>query len=258
MITFSRIRIVLENPKSSKNIGSVCRAMKNMGLCSLYIAGDVDIDYRKAAVTAVHAEDVLKRAVCCESVEKALEGTFFSAAVSRRRGKKRKYFSLLPEQLAEKVLELLPESETDANMGDIAIVFGNEVSGLNDHDMSLCNTAVRIPSSDAFPSLNLSHAVQIITYGIYREAEKETERKGYRPINREEIDRLTTKIATDLKDMGFFKQVDDADMRMFFRDIFARAALSAGESRRIGSIFGKIRGLKTGRGIAEADGTDSD
>jgi len=241
MIDFSNIRIVLENPRSGKNVGSVCRAMKNMGFRRLYIAGTTEVDLEKAAVTAIHASDLLDSAVFCGSVEEALQGTVISAAISRRRGKKRKYFSLLPEDFAEMVLERCGSKGADA--GDIAIVFGNEVSGLNDHDMAICNTAVRIPSSDEFPSLNLSHAVQIITYEIYRRAQKEGKQYGYRPIDREEIDELTAGITADLKSIGFFRIVDDSDMRTFFSDIFARAALSAGEAKRLSQIFTKISGL---------------
>lgn len=243
MKKFSNIRIILENPKSGKNVGSVCRAMKNMGFSRLYIAGDTEVDFQRASVTAIHAIDILENATFCKSVEQSLEGTVYSAAISRRRGKKRKYFSILPEQLSEKVLSLCGDAGADA--GDIAIVFGNEVSGLNDHDLSLCNTAVRIPSSDEFPSLNLSHAVQIITYTLYNTERQESGHSGYRPINREELDELTCDITGNLGEIGFFKQVDDTDMRMFFRDVLARASLSAGEAKRMKNIFSKIQGLST-------------
>lgn len=246
MVDLSNIRIVLENPKSGKNVGSVCRAMKNMGFSRLYIAGTTEVDMDRAKVTAIHAFDLLEKAVICSTVEEALEGTAISAAISRRRGKKRKYFSLLPEEFAEMVVDRCGRTIEDET-GEIAIVFGNEVSGLNDHDLALCNTAVRIPSSDDFPSLNLSHAVQIITYEIYRLALKDGQSKGYRPIDREEIDTLTAGIAENLRGIGFFKQVDDSDMRTFFRDIFSRAALSAGEANRLGKIFTKIRGLASRR-----------
>lgn len=245
MVNLSGIRIVLENPKSSKNVGSVCRAMKNMGLSRLYIAGSTEVDQKKASVTAIHASDILDEAVYCASVEEAIEGTIISAAVSRRRGKKRKYFSLLPEEFANMVIERCSAASDEAAYGDIAVVFGNEISGLNDHDMAICNTAVRIPSSDEFPSLNLSHAVQIISYEIYRAALKTDGHFGLRPIEREEIDELTGGIASNLKQIGFFKQVDDSDMRSFFRDIIARASLSAGEAERLSKIFTKIRGLAT-------------
>ena len=98
-------------------------------------------------------------------------------------------------------------------------------------------------TSDKFPSLNLSHAVQIITYELFRAAQRKSKHYGYRPINREELDGLTAGITANLKEIGFFKQVDDIDMRTFFRDILARSALSAGEAGRLGGIFDKIKGL---------------
>lgn len=238
MYNFSNIKIVLENPQSSKNVGSVCRAMKNMGFNRLYIAGTKEIKLEKAEVTAIHASDLLKTAVFCRSVKETLEGTILSVAVSRRRGKKRKYFSLLPEELSKKIIPL-----TGDDKEDIAIVFGNEVSGLNDEDLSLCNTVVRIPSSEAFPSLNLSHAVQIICYELHKQASKVSKQCGYKPINRESLDVLCKSITGNLKAIGFFKQVDDSDMRIFFRDIFARSGLSAREAQRMNEIFTKIYGL---------------
>ena len=238
MKDLSYIRVVLENPRQSKNVGSVCRAMKNMGLSRLYIAGNTPVDREAAAVTAIHASDILDGAVYCASVKEALEGTVISAALSRRRGKKRKYFSLYPQELARQVLDLPG--------GEAALVFGNEVSGLSEEDMELCNLAVMIPTSDAFPSLNLSHAVQVVAYEIYKQAVNEREGHragGYTPISRQELEDLTGSITGNLKELGFYRQVEPEEMAVFFRDIFSRAALSRREAERMKKIFGKIRGL---------------
>lgn len=229
------IRVVLENPQQSKNIGSVCRAMKNMGLTRLYIAGDTPVDWEKAAVTAVHAGDILDQAVLCPSVEEALQGVSLAAALSRRRGKKRKYFSESPEELARQVL---------SGGGETALVFGNEISGLNDHDLGLCHVAVRIPTSDNFPSMNLSHAVQVVCYEIFKEYRSQSHpRRGYRPLEEGELQKLAGTITGNLKEIGFFKQVTEDEMGLFWRDILARAALSHREGDRVAAIFHKIRGL---------------
>src|SRR5262245_2324151 len=49
-----------------------------------------------------------------------------------------------------------------------ALVFGTESTGLTQAEMALCGRTVRIPSHPAQPSLNLSHAVAIAGYEVFR------------------------------------------------------------------------------------------
>lgn len=240
----NNIRVVLVNPLDSKNVGALCRAMKTMGIEALTIVrgpGTPALDLEKAAVLAVHARDVLEKRQTCSYLSEALQGTSFAAGITRRRGKRRKSFALTPEQLAEKVAGL--------GGGKTALVFGNEASGLDDRDLSLCQAAVRIPSSPRFPSLNLSHAVQIITYSLYRVLGN-AEGTLYRPITREQLESLVDIMLASLGNIGFFTQVSDEEMGVFFRDILGRAALSGKESRRLELVFRKISGLVARRGIS--------
>lgn len=238
MQELKHIVVVLENPQSSKNIGAVCRAMKNNGLTRLRIAGRTQIDFEAASITALHAADILDNVEFFDTVEDSVKGTVISAALSRRRGKKRKHISLYPEELAKRVLSI--------EEGDVAIVFGNEKSGLSDEDMSHCNIAVMIPTSEEFPSLNLSHAVQVTAYEIFKlltVGDGNLWQKGYRPIDSEEMHNLTKGITDNLDDMGFFKRSKPELTGDFLRDIFARAALSAGEAQKMEDLFNKVRGL---------------
>lgn len=229
-----KIRVVLVNPQDSKNIGAVCRVIKTMDITSLYIVGGADIDFDQAAVLAIHAEDLLKKAVILSSLKEAVQDAVLVAGITRRRGKKRKYFALSPEALADKIASI---------EGVIALVFGNEISGLNDQDLSLCHLAVKIPSSNLFPSLNLSHAVQIITYQIFKALSGPDAGTRYSPIKGAQLDYLMKVVLGSLKNIGFFTQVGQRGMGVFLRDIFARAALSGQEAKRMEALFRKISGL---------------
>ena len=66
-------------------------------------------------------------------------------------------------EAAERFVTLLSENR-------IGIVFGREVNGLDNEDIALCNELISIPSSDAFPSLNLSHAVMVVAYELFMAA----------------------------------------------------------------------------------------
>jgi tRNA/rRNA methyltransferase len=235
-----RIRIILVRPKESRNVGAVCRAMKNMGLTSLSIVMDGLIDPSSAGALAHYAADVLENAEVYGDLRQAIGDAVLVAGTTRRRGKRRKYFSIFPEQLAERIAAVAS--------GTVAILFGNEDTGLTDDELSLCHLAVTIPSSDAFPSLNLSHAVQIVCYEIFR-ALSRGHLTPFSPIGSREVDSLVSVITRSLKAIGFFKLVGPEQMGVFLKDIIARAGLSVNEARRLAVVFRKIGGLVTKRGI---------
>jgi TrmH family RNA methyltransferase len=215
--------------------------MKTMGFGNLYIVGQDNFDRNEAAITAVHAVDVLDRAVLCSGLEDAIRDAVLVAGITRRRGKWRKYFALSPEQLAERIASI--------EQGPCAVVFGNEISGLNDRDLSRCHLSARIPSSPEFPSLNLSHAVQIITYQIFRRLAEERGVKKFRPLPLSELDSLISLMIASLTNIGFFTQGDPNELAVFLRDIFARSALENREADRLAGIFRRISGLVAQRGI---------
>ena len=55
---------------------------------------------------------------------------------------------------------------TAKNNSKVAIVFGREDRGLTNKELGLCNLHVHIPSSEEYPSLNISQAIQILAYEI--------------------------------------------------------------------------------------------
>jgi len=227
------IRVVLVRPQEPRNVGQVCRAMKTMGLTRLYLVKAEGIDRREAAVTALHARDMLEQAVTCAELEEALQEVTLSAGLSRRRGRWRKYFALEPEQLVERIAR---------TRGPCALVFGAEADGLTDEELACCHLAVRIPSSPAFPSLNLSHAVQILAYLLFRRLGSRSG-PSYRPIAAEELNRLSGRIVDSLAGLGFFRKASRREMGVFWRDLLARAGVERREAERLERIFHEIGGL---------------
>jgi tRNA/rRNA methyltransferase len=211
--------------------------MKTMGLESLYLVGAEGLDRREASVTAREARDLLEAAVSCAGLPEALRGTVLSAGLSRRRGRWRKYFALDPEQLAERIA---------AVSGPKALVFGSEADGLTDRELACCHLAVRIPTSPRFPSLNLSHAVQILAYLLSRRLAAPSPDR-FRPVDDGELDRVVGAIVDTLAGLGFFRKSEPGEMGTFWRDLLARAALERREAERLRRIFHEIRGLAGGR-----------
>ncbi len=231
-----RTVVVLCRPEESGNVGSVCRAMKTMGITRLRIVGESRFDAKRIEHLSVHAYDVFEAAGFYGSLKEALRDTALSAGFTRRKGKKRKTAPILPEEFAERAGAL--------SGGVVAAVFGNERSGLSDEELRECSLAVRIPSSPRFPSLNLSHAVQIAGYALLR---AETRPSRFVPVARDRIEALTASIVESLDEIGFFTVSGSSVTEEFLRDILTRAALSKGEADRVERLFRKIQNLKIHR-----------
>ena len=166
-MNLSNIIIVLCRPEESRNVGAVCRAMANNGLKTLRIVGKKsDFDEERVRILAIHAADIWERAEFFDSITEATKDCTLCAGTTRRRGKKRGKL-LLPEEFAA----LASEATGSASLpgGKVAAVFGNERTGLTEEEIDECTMGVTIPSDDGFPSLNLSHAVQIISYFLFLE-----------------------------------------------------------------------------------------
>ncbi|QBP75098.1 RNA methyltransferase [Herbaspirillum huttiense] len=155
---FSRLRFVLVNTSSPGNIGSAARAIKTMGFSELVLVNPRFPDAVKedeAIAFASGALDVLQNARIVGSVEEALQGCNFAAAVSARL----REFS--PPVVSPR--ELAGQLSRDTGL-NAALLFGNERFGLPNEVVQKCNALLNIPANPDYSSLNLSQAVQVLAY----------------------------------------------------------------------------------------------
>ena len=153
-----RIRIVLSHPSHPGNIGAVARAMKTMGLSHLTLVNPKSFPHDEAIARAAGAEDILVHSTVCSTLDEALTATVFAVAVSAR------HRSLGPEPMQAR--EAAPEVLALAADGDVALVFGNETSGLSNAEVQRCQRTVFIPANPEYTSLNLGSAVQLLCYEL--------------------------------------------------------------------------------------------
>ena len=237
-MNLSNVVVILSRPEESRNVGAVCRAMANNSLKTLRIVGKKsDFDEERVRILAIHAASIWENAQFFDSITEAAKDCTIIAGTTRRRGKKRGKL-LLPEEFADTADQI-------SSYGKIAIVFGNERTGLEEEELDECTMGVTIPSSEEFGSLNLSHAVQIISYQIFRKSleGKNKASRGYTPVSLERLGKTVTEIADNLQKIGFFKVTGRPDMEKFWTDVLSRAALSESEAQYIEKIFDKAAGL---------------
>lgn len=154
-----RIRIVLVETTHPGNIGAAARAMKNMGLSSLYLVSPREFPSDKAIWRAASAADVVNSAHVVSSVDEAIGDCQLVIGTSAR--DRRIPWPLVdPVECAEKVW-----SEAGAQR-EVAILFGRESRGLKNEELQKCHYHVNIPTSSSYSSLNLAMAVQVICYEV--------------------------------------------------------------------------------------------
>lgn len=153
------IRIVLIETSHPGNIGAAARAMKNMCIDQLYLVNPKEFPSAVATARASGADDVLARAVCCESLQEAVEDCSLVVGASARL-RSVEWPELDPRQCAE-----LAQAEADQSA--VAIVFGREDSGLSNAELDKCQYLVHIPTNPEYQSLNIAAAVQVICYELH-------------------------------------------------------------------------------------------
>ena len=153
-----RIRVVLSRTSHPGNIGAAARAMKTMGLRDLWLVAPEAFPDEVATARASGAADLLESARVVGTLQEALADTVFSAALTARR----RELSLPRMQARDAAGELVARSED----GIVALVFGNETSGMTNEEVGLCSLPVTIPTDPEFSSLNLGAAVQVLSYEL--------------------------------------------------------------------------------------------
>ena len=241
-MNLQKIAIILDHPDEPRNIGAACRAMANNDIKDLRIVGKKeDYDVEKVHTLAIHAAYIFDNAKFYDNIIEASADCTMSAGTTRRRGKNRKGKLLFPQEFAKMAGEISGSGEEG---GRIAVIFGNERTGLTDEQLDMCTMGVAIPSSKEFGSLNLSHAVQIICYHLFcHHLQEKDEVRGFTPLSLARLDKTVNCIADNLQKVGFFKLAGRNDMEAFWRSILARAALSEGEAQYLEKTFTKMAGL---------------
>ncbi len=158
---FTSTRFVLVEPSHPGNVGAAARAVKTMGFSRLVLVAPrvphVQSD-PEALAMASGADDVLAGAHIVPTLADALNGVAWSVALTAR---SREYG---PPQLVPRAAAT--HAREHAVHGDIALVFGNERTGLSNEDVERCSVLAHIPANPAYSSLNLAQAVQVLAYEL--------------------------------------------------------------------------------------------
>lgn len=225
------IRIVLSHTSHPGNIGAVARAMKTMGLHSLYLSNPKCFPDAEADARAANAIDILQQAKVCAELDMALENTVLTAAVTAR-----------PRELSHTIFDARQgamELVQQARQQPVALLFGRENSGLTTTEVNKCQIIIHIPANPQYPSLNLASAVQVMAYELRMALTGNPTRPAVSGVtaNFNELELLYTHLEQLMIASGFLDPQKPKLLMQRIRRLFARARLEKEEVQILRGIL---------------------
>jgi len=232
------ITIILVDTKFPANIGATARCMMNMGLSRLTLVNPPEDEHREMEKLAAGADRIVKEALVSTSLVDAIAGHNLVIGTSRHSGRLRKNVRS-PREMADQVVPLLSRNK-------VAVVFGNEVNGLDNRDLALCSEITAIFSSEAFPSLNLSHAVMVVAYELFLASAGGVSLPPRELARAADLENFYRHLQETLKVIGFL-DADQPDRMMFaFRQLFGRAHLDSREVSILRGVLTAVDRMREG------------
>jgi tRNA (cytidine32/uridine32-2'-O)-methyltransferase len=211
------VQIVLVETSHPGNIGSVARAMKNMGLTNLSLINPKKFPHQEATALAGNATEVLDNAKIFTSIREAVKNSKAIYATSARE-RTIEWPTLTANDAASEIQELV------VNEIEVSILFGREDRGLTNDELQLANKHLIIPAHPDYPVLNIAMSTQVVCYELYQAAKKNSvdSWQDFPEYTSEELNNLIdhfneTVIALELVDPNNPKQIMTRMERMFRR-----------------------------------------
>ena len=228
---FDHVRVVLSHTTHPGNIGAAARAMKTMGLRHLYLVNPRHFPDAQADAMAAGADDVLRNAVTCNSMDEALQGVVYTMAMTARL----RDISIEVNTPREAMPLFLQQAATRP----VALLFGTEMSGLTNEEIGKAQVLVSIPAHPDFSSLNIAAAVQVIAYELVVAAQNYLpEIPEIHSAPHEQVEGFFAQMEKTLFEIGFFTTQNPARLMQRLRRLYARARL---EQEEVNILRGILR-----------------
>jgi tRNA/rRNA methyltransferase len=243
--------VVLVKPEHSGNIGSIARVMENFNFDKLIIFNPIEsIDKIQSYETqgfAMHGKEILANSEIIELNNKKDHLKEFETFLKRfdyiiattARGKSYsniRRLAIFPEDL---------ELPISVNPLKIAILFGKESRGLTNEEIGLADILLRIPTSNKYSALNLSHACAIILYEIFKKVNMINIGRGEHPVliaSRDDRLILLNIIKEIIKKLKI-RTYKEENVYFAFRNILSRKMMSKRELSLTLGLFSKVNML---------------
>jgi TrmH family RNA methyltransferase len=225
--------VVVVEPQTPGNVGTIARAMKNFGLSELKLVDPPELDPDGEAYGfAGHArEDVLPNAE--EVTLEEIVANYYTVGCTAITGEDSRRHVRFPFKTPTELADSLRTVDAP-----IALVFGREGRGLDNDELSQLDEICSIPASDEYPVLNLGQAATILLYELRDLTVEETQLPDVELERAEEadIERFYGYVREFLDVSGYNERKREKTMRLV-RRLVGRAHPTDREMHTLMGVF---------------------
>ena len=221
--------VVLVEPKYGGNIGAVARAMANFDFKKLFLVNPCKLD-EECFARAMHAQNILKNAKTFSSFNEAVSNLDYlvgTSSIDSKNDKKHLRNPLDLDEFGKKIFEV---------DGKVGLVFGREDYGLLNDELAACDIMVRIPTSESYHSMNLSHAVSLVLFSLFvKTYDKNIEKRFMDGLEKEKLHKFFSELLTAID----YPEHKREKTEVMFRRIMGRAMPSKWEYHTLMGVLSK-------------------
>lgn len=210
------LRVVVIGIEGEINMGFIVRLCKNFAVDELAIVNpQIDPWSEEVRRFAAKGVDYLYsgRVKVYNTLDDALKNVSISACTSG-------VVSIEGIDILRRAIELDEFVNIAVRYNDVAIVFGRESVGLTRDEIAKCDLLVHIAANPEYPILNLSHAIGIVLYALYKAFKKSSVLDKIDKASEEQLrilDRYIDELAAIVSSNEFQKELFTMSLRRLFR-----------------------------------------
>ncbi|KYK24819.1 hypothetical protein AYK26_02980 [Euryarchaeota archaeon SM23-78] len=227
------LTIILIEPENSANIGSVARVMANFGVKNLVLVNPKCKINEQTRKLAKNAQSILDKAkingFSVLGKYDYLIGTTSKLGTDYNIPRS----PITPTQLALKLKGVKKKR--------VALILGRESEGLRNKEIKLCDFMVTIPTNRNYKALNISHALSILLYEIYKEKTTKETLKPYTPMSRKEKEQVLKLLKSAMKKMGFASERKKETQIKVWKRMITKSFLTKREAYALMGFLKKIK-----------------
>ena len=203
--------------------------MANFDFKNLYLVNPCELN-DECYSRAMHAYEILDNSKIFKTFKDSIKDIDYliaTSSIESTNDKRHLRNAVILEDLAEKIHKI---------DGKIGILFGREDYGLFNTEIASSDILLKIPTSDSYPSLNLSHSVGLVLYTLYIKQKYEPREKI--TIGNIEKEKLYDYFSELLKQINYPEHKKE-NTEIMFKRIMGRAMPSKWEYHTLMGVFNK-------------------
>ncbi len=241
------LTVVFVEPETPGNLGACARVMANFGFSDLMVLNpSFSLSHPQVKALSKHAYGVIGASRSVELPKEKLlpfirESFDYVIGTTSQLGND---FNLIRspislEDFASLLAEKFKDFKRDAHLR-IALLLGREGEGLSNKELEQCDLVVTIPANPSYPTLNVSHALALLLYELFKAESSKTSLSHITLATKEEKDFLLKRYHELLDSLDFDDEQKRRTQERVFRRIIGRSFFKKREIFVLHGLFSKI------------------